>query len=76
MSDSVDNHDTLTFVVRLWRDQVLAGGGACWRGRVEHVDSRQVAYVDGPAGIARFIARWTGPDQHPCPSGRRHERQP
>ena len=59
MSDSADNHETLTFVVRLWREADV-GGHDRWRGRVEHVGSQEVGYVEDVAGVARFIERWTG----------------
>jgi hypothetical protein len=45
VSDSADRHETLTFVVRLWR--------------AEHVGSQEVGYVEDVAGVARFIERWT-----------------
>ena len=54
MSDSVDSHETLTFVVRLWRE-TDAEGHARWRGRVEHVASQEVGYVEDVAGAVRFI---------------------
>ena len=60
MSDSADSHETLTFVVRLWRESGAAHAGGCWQGRVEHVASQEVGYVEGAAGVARFIERWTG----------------
>lgn len=59
MSDAADSHETLTFVVRLWRE-TDAEGHSHWRGRVEHVASQEVGYVDEVVGVARFIERWTG----------------
>ena len=58
MSECVDAHETLTFVVRLWREG-NASGQDHWRGRVEHVASQEVGYVEDAAGVARFLARWT-----------------
>ena len=58
MSDCADVHETLTFVVRLWLE-IDANGRDRWRGRVEHVASQQVSYVEDVAGVARFIERWT-----------------
>jgi len=51
------NNETLTFIVRLWRES-RADGRRTWRGRVEHVASQEVGYVEEIAGIGRFIARW------------------
>lgn len=59
MFDPVDVHETLTFIVRLWRE-TGAEGRAHWRGRVEHVASQKVGYVEDVVGVARFIRRWTG----------------
>ncbi len=58
MSDSADVHEALIFVVRLWRE-TNDNGHDLWRGRVEHVASQEVGYVDDVPGIARFIERWT-----------------
>lgn len=58
MSESADIHECLTFVVRLWRETDTDGHGH-WRGRVEHVASQEVGYVEDAAGIARFIEHWT-----------------
>jgi hypothetical protein len=58
MSESADAHETITFVVRLWRERNTIGQGH-WRGRVEHVASQQVVYVEDAAGVAGFIERWT-----------------
>ena len=52
-------HETLTFVVRLWREPDPENG-ACWRGRVEHVASQEVGYVEDGATLMKFIERWTG----------------
>ena len=59
MSGSTDTHETLTFVVRLWREADARGHGH-WRGRVEHVASQEVGYVEDVVGAARFIEWWTG----------------
>jgi hypothetical protein len=59
MTDPEDTHETLTFVVRLWRETDTEGH-ARWRGRVEHIASQEVGYVHGVAGVASFIERWTG----------------
>jgi hypothetical protein len=59
VSDFADSRQTLTFVVRLWRE-TDAEGHARWRGRVEHVASQEVGYVEDVTGVARFIERWTG----------------
>jgi hypothetical protein len=66
VSDSADSHETLTFVVRLWRE-TGANGRGCWRGRVEHVASQEVGYVEDLAGVARFIERWAKPDEEGMP---------
>jgi hypothetical protein len=58
VSDNADSHETLTFVVRLWRE-TNAEGHSRWRGRVEHVASQEVGYVEDVAGVARFLERWT-----------------
>lgn len=58
MSDVTENPDNLTFVVRLWRE-TDASGDCHWRGRVEHVASQEVGYVEDVAGVACFIERWT-----------------
>lgn len=65
MSECADSRETLTFVVRLWRES-NASGQDHWRGRVEHVASQEVTYVDDAAGVAGFIARWMG---EPAPAG-------
>lgn len=59
MSECADARETLTFVVRLWRER-NASGRDHWRGRVEHIASQEVAYVEDAVGVAGFIARWTG----------------
>jgi hypothetical protein len=64
VSDSVVNRETLIFVVRLWHE-TDDGGHDHWRGRVEHVASQEVGYVEDVAAVARFIENWTAPkDQH------------
>ena len=57
MSGSVDPGETLIFVVRLWRE-TDAKGHARWRGRVEHVASQEVGYVEDATGVADFVERW------------------
>jgi hypothetical protein len=59
MSDAGDARESLTFVVRLWRETDTEGH-ARWRGRVEHVASQAVGYVEDVPGVASFIERWTG----------------
>jgi hypothetical protein len=59
MSHSVQSDETLTFVVRLWREIDYEGHGH-WCGRVENVASQEVGYVGDVPGVARFIERWTG----------------
>ena len=66
MSDSTDSHESLTFVVRLWRE-TDASGHDHWRGRVEHVASQEVKYVQGAVEVARFIERWTKPEEEGMP---------
>lgn len=56
VSDSADSYESLTFVVRLWRE-TDTNGHARLRGRVEHVATQEVGYVDDVAGVARFIER-------------------
>ena len=58
MSDSAGSPNSLTFVVRLWRETDAEGHGH-WRGRVEHVASQEVGYVEDASGVVRFIERWT-----------------
>lgn len=58
MSDPTDAHETMTFVIRLWRE-TDAGGHDLWRGRVEHVASQEVGYVEDVSGVVGFIERWT-----------------
>ena len=64
MSIYVNDHESMTFVVRLWRE-TGTDGHAHWRGRVEHVASQEVGYVEDAGEVALFIQRWTGPqDRH------------
>lgn len=58
MFEPMHAQETLTFVVRLWRE-TNANGHDCWRGRAEHVASQQVGYVEDVAGVTRFVERWT-----------------
>jgi hypothetical protein len=69
VSGSADSHKTLTFVVRLWRETDTDSRGR-WRGRVEHVASQEVGYVEGVAGVAHFIERWTRADEEGMPMQR------
>lgn len=66
MAEPVDQHQVLTFVVRLWRETDACGRGH-WRGRVEDVASQQVAYVEDVAAITRLMERWT--DEAPATQG-------
>jgi hypothetical protein len=59
MLATASHHETLTFVVRLWREPD-GKGSAQWRGRVEHVASHEVGYVQDSAALVQFIERWTG----------------
>jgi hypothetical protein len=59
VSDFAENYESLTFVVRLWHE-TDAEGHDRWRGRVEHVASQDVVYVEDVAGVVSFIERWTG----------------
>jgi hypothetical protein len=70
--DLPENHETLTFLVRLWRE-TDAGGHDHWRGRVEHVASQQVGYVEEVAGVVDWIEKWTGQGEaiHPGRSKQR-----
>ena len=58
MSEPANKHETQTFVVRLWRE-TDSEGHARWHGRVEHVASQEVGYVEDVAGVARFMEHWT-----------------
>ncbi len=64
------NNETLTFIVRLWRES-RADGRRYWRGRVEHVASQEVGYVEDTAGIGHFIERWITPQQPERPLSER-----
>ena len=59
MSEPADQHQTLTFVVRLW-SETDAAGPRRWRGRVEHVASQEVGYVEDVAAVVHFMERWIG----------------
>jgi hypothetical protein len=59
MPATANPHDTLTFIVRLWRESDPENG-ARWRGRVEHVASQEVGYVQDGTALVEFIERWTG----------------
>lgn len=58
MSELADQHQTLIFVVRLWREANDRGCGH-WRGRVEHIGTKEVRYVDDVAAIAGVMECWT-----------------
>ena len=60
------SQQTLTFVVRLWRE----AGQDHWWGRVEHVASQEVGYVEDVEGVARFLERWMGPVEGGMPMQR------
>jgi hypothetical protein len=64
MSDCAGAQETLTFIVRLWRE-TNADGHDRWRGRVEHVGMQEVGYVEDVADVARFIERWTAQEKEP-----------
>lgn len=59
MPSTASSHEILTFIVRLWREPD-GEGSARWRGRVEHVASQEVGYVQDGVGLVQFIERWTG----------------
>ena len=59
MQLSSDCQETLTFVVRMWRETDPAGRRQ-WRGRVEHVETREVRYEDSMAGVINFIGGYIG----------------
>jgi len=59
------NNETLTFIVRLWRES-RADGRRYWRGRVEHVASQEIGYIEDVAGIGRFIEHWISPQEPEC----------
>lgn len=58
MSEPVDRRQILTFVVRLWREADASSRGR-WCGRVEHIPSQEVRYVEDIAAVVRFMERWT-----------------
>ena len=70
MSGSRQAGEAMTFVVRLWRESDGAGH-VQWRGRVEHVGSQEVGYVEEVAGVACFIDRCIKREQvlHTNPGG-------
>lgn len=70
MTDRADAHETLIFVVRLWRE-MDANGHNHWRGRVEHVASQEVGYVEDAVAVARFIENWTTPEDQRTDGGAR-----
>ena len=51
--------ESLTFIVRMWRE-IDAAGQEQWHARVEHVGSQEVGYAEDVGGVARFIERWAG----------------
>jgi len=51
------SQETLTFVVRLWREADAAGQHH-WRGRVERVGTGEVRYVERIAGVTEAIEHW------------------
>ena len=60
MSEPADQHQTLTFVVRLW-PETDAAGPRRWRGRVEHVRTGEVCFVESVAGVIDVIGYWITP---------------
>jgi hypothetical protein len=59
MQATASSQEALTFVVRLWRE-ADAEGHDHWRGRVEHMASQEVGYVENVADLTGFIERWIG----------------
>jgi hypothetical protein len=66
MATNLRTPETLTFIVRLWREPDASDHDR-WRGRVEHVGSQEVGYVEDVAGVVRFIERWIEPDEEKMP---------
>ena len=54
--------ETLTFVVRLWREADVTGQ-VRWHGRVEHIETQEVCYAESTAGVIDLIERWTTPEE-------------
>ncbi len=49
--------ETLTFVIRLWHE-ADAAGQSHWRGRVEHVGTGEVRYVERVVEVTGYITSW------------------
>ena len=62
MQATAGSQEALTFVVRLWRE-ADAEGHDHWCGRVEHVASQEVGYVENVADLKVFIERWIGEER-------------
>jgi hypothetical protein len=45
-----------TFIVRFWREP--GTGQACWRGRVQHVQSDASAFFADETSLLYFFRRW------------------
>jgi hypothetical protein len=60
VSEPADHHETLTLLVRLW-PETDAAGPRRWRGRVEHVGTGEVCYVETAAGVIDVIECWIKP---------------
>jgi hypothetical protein len=45
-----------TFIVRFWREP--GTGQACWRGRVQHVQSDESAFFADETSLLYFLRRW------------------
>jgi hypothetical protein len=58
VSEPADDARVLTFVVRLWREADACGHDH-WRGRVEHVASQEVGYLEDVPAVVGFMERWT-----------------
>ena len=45
-----------TFIVRFWREP--GTGRACWRGRVQHVQSDKSTFFTDEVSLLYFVRRW------------------
>ena len=45
-----------TFIVRFWREP--GTGQACWRGRVQHVQSDESTFFIDEVSLLYFVRRW------------------
>jgi hypothetical protein len=60
--------EALTFVIRLWCEP-NASGNDRWHGRVEHVASQEVLYVEDLGEIAPFLQLWMSGSEDPATTG-------